>query len=239
METKNYYKKIEDLAKGVARKSPIFTEAALILSTAIIATPTHSFKNAISGLFELPQPDNRTTIMLSSRGDRPDWQTDEDKSGIPLPTLTPTRTPTETPTPTLTPTLTPTATATETPIPEPTETPIPEPNLLDGCVIGRIWSGKASYYSHEGCLGCSPGQIMANGEPFKENAMTIAFMRTERLNVPVYIENLANGMSVVARVTDRGGFEAYGWIADLSLGVKNTIGGGMHTMVRITELNCD
>lgn len=88
---------------------------------------------------------------------------------------------------------------------------------------GEAWVGVCTYYSHAGCEGCSAGQIMANNEPFDENAMTIAFMRTP-LNTLVEVYNHDNKLGVIARVTDRGGFEKYGILADLSLGVARAIG---------------
>ncbi len=86
--------------------------------------------------------------------------------------------------------------------------------------------------------------IMANGEPLRDDQLTLAFMRVP-LNSWVLVENIEDeesgeGMDNIrygiARVTDRGGFEQYELIADLSLGLRNAIGGGHLTHVRITLL---
>jgi len=84
------------------------------------------------------------------------------------------------------------------------------------------WIGLASYYSHEGCVGCNGKQIMSNGKPFIEEAITIAYNRVP-LGSYVRVTNLKTGDSIVAEVTDTGGFEELGRIADLSLGTKNAI----------------
>jgi len=87
---------------------------------------------------------------------------------------------------------------------------------------GDTWTGTASYYSEAGCVGCSADLRMANGEVFDENDMTIAFNRLP-LGTLVVVTNTLNGQAVVAKVTDRGGFESLGRIADLSKGVKEVI----------------
>lgn len=129
-------------------------------------------------------------------------------------------------------------------IPEPAVLPVPIPieeiqdQVISPCLgTGATWRGPATYYSHAGCLGCSRGQIMANGRPFKEMAHTIAFMRTT-LGSIVNVTNLDNQQSVLAEVTDRGGFEAYGIIADLSLGTVRAINGGSRTNVLIELQKC-
>lgn len=86
----------------------------------------------------------------------------------------------------------------------------------------RSWIGKVSYYSHDGCLGCHPEQIMANGQKFDENAMTLAFNHLP-LNTRVRVTNMDNGANTLATVTDTGGFEAYGRIADLSKGLMQEL----------------
>ncbi|OGY09369.1 MAG: hypothetical protein A2700_01800 [Candidatus Blackburnbacteria bacterium RIFCSPHIGHO2_01_FULL_44_64] len=105
------------------------------------------------------------------------------------------------------------------------------------CLPGPTWVGKASYYSNAGCLGCSPGQIMANGEPFNENAPTLAFMDTP-LNVWVNVRNLVTGLEAMGRVTDRGGFKMHDRIADLSLGLAKQIGLQTDQKVEIGLLQC-
>jgi rare lipoprotein A (peptidoglycan hydrolase) len=84
------------------------------------------------------------------------------------------------------------------------------------------WRGKASYYTREKCLGCHPQRIMANGEPLDDSALTVAFNRAP-LGTYLRITNTDNGQSVIAEVTDTGGFEKHGKIADLNLGAKNAL----------------
>jgi len=87
----------------------------------------------------------------------------------------------------------------------------------------KVSIGKVSYYSKDGCLGCSANQTMANGQIFDENAMTLAHNRIP-LNTKVKVINQDNGLFAYATVTDRGGFEKYGRIADLSKGLYEAIG---------------
>jgi rare lipoprotein A len=82
--------------------------------------------------------------------------------------------------------------------------------------------GKVSYYSKTGCLGCSDNQQMANGQIFDENKYTIAYNKLP-LNTIVTVKNITTGKSVNALVTDRGGFEKYNRIADLSLATCKAI----------------
>ncbi len=90
-------------------------------------------------------------------------------------------------------------------------------------VAKESWTGKVSYYSSgEGCVGCDPNEIMANGQKFDENAMTLAFNKLP-LNSRVRVTNLDNGANIIATVTDTGGFEAYGRIADLSKGLMQEL----------------
>ena len=99
------------------------------------------------------------------------------------------------------------------PIAEPTEEVMVEETKKEA------WVGKVSYYSSgDGCIGCSENEIMANGQKFDENAMTLAFNYLP-LNTEVRVTNLDNGANTIATVTDTGGFEAYGRIADLSKGL--------------------
>lgn len=115
-----------------------------------------------------------------------------------------------------------------------------ETSLSQGCeYTGDYWVGHCTYYSHAGCIGCHPRQIMANGEPFREWAMTIAFMRT-RLNEFVEVANLDTGLAVIAQVTDRGGFEDEGILADLSLGVATAIGmrQQLDSTIQISRVSC-
>ena len=84
------------------------------------------------------------------------------------------------------------------------------------------WTGEASYYSWDGCIGCNAERIMANGEVLDDTKRTLAFNYLP-MNTMVVIENLANNMITTARVTDTGGFTKLGRIADLSVATKNAI----------------
>jgi rare lipoprotein A len=78
---------------------------------------------------------------------------------------------------------------------------------------------------------------MANGEPFNENALTLAFMDTP-LNVWVKVRNLVTGLEAMGRVTDRGGFKMQDRIADLSLGLARQIGLQTDHKVEISMMSC-
>lgn len=106
----------------------------------------------------------------------------------------------------------------------PTLTPIPTQVPLknrtnDG--TGR-WIGKVSHYSTTGCLGCSATLTMANGQTLDDNAFTIAFNWLP-LSSQVRVTNLDNGKSVIATVTDTGGFNTLNRIADLVPAVANVL----------------
>lgn len=108
----------------------------------------------------------------------------------------------------------------QTPTATPTMTIAPTPT-----VIQRPTKGKASYYSIDGCLGCNPGRIMANGQKLDDTRLTLAYNHAP-LNSHVKIINTKTGVSVVATVTDRGGFERHGKIADLSVATRDALGCG-------------
>lgn len=84
------------------------------------------------------------------------------------------------------------------------------------------WRGIASYYSEDGCVGCRADRLMANGEKFNESSYTIAFNFLP-LNSWVKITNIETSDVTLAKVTDTGGFNKLGRVADLSLGVKNAL----------------
>lgn len=109
--------------------------------------------------------------------------------------------------------------------PAPTIAPIPTPNPTPAPAPATQWAGLASYYSENGCLGCSPTLTMANGQRLDDTKLTVAFNRAP-LNRQVEITNQATGQTVIATVTDRGGFERHGKIIDLNLATKNAIGCG-------------
>lgn len=113
--------------------------------------------------------------------------------------------------------------------PTPTTTPTPQ-------LIKRIkYKGTASYYSRAGCLGCSPNMTMANGQPLNDEAMTVAYNRAP-LGSYIEVKNEKTGKSVVAQVTDTGGFESLNRIVDLTLAVKNAIECSSLCQVQITHL---
>lgn len=90
------------------------------------------------------------------------------------------------------------------------------------------WIGTASYYSRDGCLGCSPTLTMANGEPLDDSRLTIAMTpgdvrEFKLLNRIVVVRNTKTNLQTTAKVTDTGGFAVYNRIADLSVAVKRSI----------------
>jgi len=97
--------------------------------------------------------------------------------------------------------------------------------------LGRKWTGVASWYSREHCLGCSENLHMANGQPLDDNALTVAFNKLP-LGRRVRVTNATSMMTVVATVTDTGGFERLGRIIDITPAVKTaTICGGLCEVV--------
>lgn len=99
--------------------------------------------------------------------------------------------------------------------------------------------GEASYYSRAGCLGCSESMTMANGEILDDSKLTLALtpemVRTHKLlNDTVVVENVSNGKTVRARVTDTGGFGRYNRVADLSVATRDAIGCKNLCQVKIT-----
>lgn len=105
-------------------------------------------------------------------------------------------------------------------------------------IRGADWVGVASYYSHDGCLGCHPQQLMANGEKFIEDDLTLAFNWLP-LGTKVEVTNKEQRWTATAEVTDRHGAynEKYGWrIADLSKGLKEKINCSDLCEVEIREI---
>lgn len=114
-------------------------------------------------------------------------------------------------------------------------------DIVKGQEAGATFRGKASYYSADGCLGCHPDQIMANGEKFDENAHTLAvpaeWVKEGKieLNTVVSVTNLDNGKQVFgALITDTGGFGKYDRIADLSKALYEEL--GVQTDVSVIEI---
>jgi len=109
------------------------------------------------------------------------------------------------------------------------------PQEVRPIVSGQEWYGVASYYSHAGCVGCSTNQIMNNGRPFIEDAITVAFNRLP-LGSYVLVTNLDNDETIIAEVADTGGFEGLGRIIDLSKGTKEALGCGDLCTVKVEEI---
>lgn len=93
--------------------------------------------------------------------------------------------------------------------------------------------GKASYYSVDGCIGCSPNLTMANGERLDDTKLTVAFNRA-KLGTKINITNQKTGKTVIAMVTDTGGFERHGKIVDMTIATRDAIGCGHVCDVAIT-----
>jgi rare lipoprotein A (peptidoglycan hydrolase) len=113
------------------------------------------------------------------------------------------------------------------PMSAPSLEPSPTPEATESARFipraqAQEWSGKASYYSREGCLGCHPQMIMRNGEPLDDDRLTLAFNKLP-MNSTVKITNVDNGHAVIATVTDTGGFERHGKIADLTIATKDAM----------------
>lgn len=113
------------------------------------------------------------------------------------------------PMPTAEPTATPSATPVERVLPKK-----PSTGTKEAGESAKTWTGKVSHYSRAGCLGCSATLTMANGQPLDDDALTIAFNKAP-LGTKLKLTNLDNGKSVIVTVTDTGGFERHGRIADL------------------------
>lgn len=129
----------------------------------------------------------------------------------------------------------------KSPLPDDYPKPGPEPKPMPSATPGaelkvikkveaaelRTISGKATYYSREGCVGCDPDRIMANGEPLDDSKFTVALTpemvrQYKLLNKYVTVTNSV-GKSVRVRVTDTGGFGKYGRIADLSVATRDAL----------------
>ena len=102
-------------------------------------------------------------------------------------------------------------------------------------VRGQVWTGTASWYSREGCIGCSANLHMANGQPLDDDALTVAFNRLP-LGRQVRVTNAKTRMTVIAVVTDTGGFERHGRIIDLVPAVRDAINCGGLCEVEVVEI---
>src|SRR5581483_5587008 len=79
-------------------------------------------------------------------------------------------------------------------------------------------TGKASWYSTTGCLGCSPNLTMANGQKLDDTKLTVALTplmvkQHKLMNEYIGIVNPKNKKSVIVQVTDTGGFAKYNRVA--------------------------
>lgn len=80
---------------------------------------------------------------------------------------------------------------------------------------------------------------MNNGEVLKDEELTIALvpeMFRKHQNHFVEVRNMANGMSVRAKVTDSGGFGKLNRVADLTIATRDAIGCSNLCEVEIVEL---
>lgn len=109
-----------------------------------------------------------------------------------------------------------------------------EPEVVNGTI-----QGTASFYSENGCLGCNAGLIMANGEKLNDKNYTIALTpelvkQYKLLNDMVKVVNIKTKATVIAKVTDTGGFAKYNRIADLSLATRDALGCDHLCQVEVT-----
>lgn len=100
----------------------------------------------------------------------------------------------------------------------------------------KIWGGKASWYgaTPETCVGCNENFIMANGEKLDDRIRTIAFNELP-LGSKVIVKNVDNGLEEIVEVTDTGGFDGLGRIADLSKALKESLKCGDLCSITIEE----
>lgn len=78
----------------------------------------------------------------------------------------------------------------------------------------EYFNGKVSYYDNSYCEKHNPSCLTASGEVFDEDFLTCACDYKYPLNTKFRFHY--QGKSVVVRCNDRGGFEKYGRVADLS-----------------------
>jgi rare lipoprotein A len=104
-----------------------------------------------------------------------------------------------------------------------------DPVLRD--IYESIGQGEASYYGNE-----LAGNRTASGERFNPHGLTAAH-RSLPLGTKLRVTNLANGMSVIVRVNDRGPF-VRSRIIDVSLGAARQIRmvGSGHAQVKLEIL---
>lgn len=107
-----------------------------------------------------------------------------------------------------------------------------EPEVL------QFWTGTATWYSRDGCVGCSEDLLMANGEELNDNRFTAAFNKAP-LGSRIRITNLENGNKIDVLVTDTGGFENIGdgRIVDVTPIVRDALGFIDMTHVKVELLS--
>ena len=81
--------------------------------------------------------------------------------------------------------------------------------------------GSASAYSPESNTG---GNATASGETLTESSMSVAVPASQRYLLGRTVQIRWNGKTVNAKVTDTGGFAAYGRVLDLAPGVYKAFG---------------
>ncbi len=92
---------------------------------------------------------------------------------------------------------------------------------LNHCDYGlETQTGKASYYTWNGCLGCRSDRMMRNGEIYDDTKLTLANNYFD-LNSDVVVSNEDTGISSWARVTDTHGSATR--IADLSAALASRL----------------
>lgn len=88
-------------------------------------------------------------------------------------------------------------------------------------------AGTASWYG-----GSFHGKKTASGEVFNQHALTAA-SNTHKLGTKLKVINVANGKSVIVKVTDTGGFSKYGRTLDLSKGAFSKIANPSKGIVKV------
>lgn len=98
------------------------------------------------------------------------------------------------------------------------------PSATDGSEVkddGEWMIGSASAYSPESNTG---GNATASGEILSESSVSVAVPASQRYLLGRTVQIRWNGKTVNAKVTDTGGFAAYGRVLDLAPGVYKAFG---------------
>ncbi len=108
---------------------------------------------------------------------------------------------------------------------QPSSNPQPSnPSATDGSEVkddGEWMIGSASAYSPESNTG---GNATASGEILSESSVSVAVPASQRYLLGRTVQIRWNGKTVNAKVTDTGGFAAYGRVLDLAPGVYKAFG---------------